>query len=109
MVHFFFLHSIHEEKALLFSICENIHIKSFFFDLPLIPSMAKKSKSARASRRSSDSPMPQGGAGLIRFYQDASNGIKLSPITALVLAGVLVVVVILAHAGVLNWLIGSSV
>ncbi|MHA1521223.1 MAG: preprotein translocase subunit Sec61beta [Promethearchaeota archaeon] len=66
--------------------------------------MSGKKKSARAKRRSSDGQMPQGGAGLIRFYQDAANGIKISPITALVLAGVLIVVVILAGAGIFDWL-----
>ncbi|MHA1673234.1 MAG: preprotein translocase subunit Sec61beta [Promethearchaeota archaeon] len=63
-----------------------------------------KKKSARAKRRKSDSPMPQGGAGLIRFYQDAANGIKISPVTALVLAGLLVAVVILARVGIFEWL-----
>lgn len=67
--------------------------------------MAKKSnRSSRSKRRSSETPMPSGGAGLIRFYQDASNGIKFSPVTTLVLAGVLIVVVILMHVGVFNWL-----
>ncbi len=65
----------------------------------------RKSKTSRQSRRSSDSPMPQAGAGLIRFYQDASNGIKISPITTLVCSLLLMLVVILAHTGVLNWLI----
>lgn len=68
--------------------------------------MAKKTtRSSRSKRRSNDTPMPQGGAGLIRFYQDASNGIKFSPVTTLVLAGVLIVVVILAHVGIFNWLL----
>ena len=66
--------------------------------------MSNKKKSARAKRRTSDSPMPQGGAGLIRFYQDAANGIKISPIVALVLAGLLIVVVILAQVGLFEWL-----
>jgi len=70
--------------------------------------MPQKSKSARQKRRQSDSPMPSGGAGLIRFYQDQSNGIKISAITALAFSVILIVVVILAHAGVFNWLLGGS-
>ncbi len=70
-----------------------------------MPRSPRKSKSGRQKRRSSDSPMPQAGAGLIRFYQDASNGIKVSPVTTLVCSLVMIVVVILAHAGVLGWLL----
>lgn len=65
-------------------------------------------KSARQKRRQSDSPMPSGGAGLIRFYQDQSNGIKISAITAIVFSVVLIIVVIVGHLGWLNWLLGSS-
>jgi preprotein translocase subunit Sec61beta len=68
--------------------------------------MSQKQKSQRQRRRGSDSPMPMGGAGLIRFYQDASNGIKIGPITTLVLAVVLIVLVILMHNNVFDWLIG---
>lgn len=52
---------------------------------------------SRRSSSSSNSPAPATGAGLIRFYQDQSNGIKISPITTLVLTGILIVVVILAR------------
>ena len=56
-------------------------------------------------RASSDgTPGPASGAGLIRFYQDQSNGIKVSPITTLVLTGVLVVLVILGRAGVFSFI-----
>ena len=48
---------------------------------------------------------PAGGAGLIRFYQDESNGIKLSPVVVLVLSGGLIVLVLLAWAGIFDWLI----
>jgi len=65
-------------------------------------------KSARQKRRSSDSAMPSGGAGLIRFYQDQSNGIKVSAITAVVFSVLLIVVVILGHVGVFDWLLGST-
>jgi len=62
-------------------------------------------KSARQKRRSSDTAMPSGGAGLIRFYQDQSNGIKVSAITAIVFSVLLIVVVILGHVGIFDWLI----
>ncbi len=70
--------------------------------------MSSRKKSARQKRRSSDTSMPSGGAGLIRFYQDQSNGIKISAITALVFSVLLIVVVILGHVGVFNWLLGGS-
>jgi protein transport protein SEC61 subunit beta len=66
--------------------------------------MSQKSKTKRQQRRSSDGSMPMGGAGLIRFYQDQSNGVKVSPVTVLVLAVLLIVVVILAHNSVFDWL-----
>ncbi|OLS13458.1 MAG: hypothetical protein RBG13Loki_2912 [Promethearchaeota archaeon CR_4] len=61
--------------------------------------MAKK-KSKRSSRRSSDGPMPMGGAGLIRFFQDESTGVKVGPIATLLLSVTLIIVVILAHLNV---------
>lgn len=64
-------------------------------------------KSARQKRRSSDTAMPSGGAGLIRFYQDQSNGIKVSAVTAIVFSVLLIVVVILGHVGLFPWLFGS--
>ena len=67
-------------------------------------SMSQKSKSRRQKRRSSEGVGPAGGAGLIRFYQDESNGIKLSPVVVLVLSGGLIVLVILAHVGIFEWL-----
>ena len=71
-----------------------------------MPSVKKKNKSKRAKARSNDSPMPQGGAGLIRFYQDESNGIKITPLVAIILAVVLMGSVILLKAGVIEWIFG---
>jgi preprotein translocase subunit Sec61beta len=56
--------------------------------------MAKK-KTSRAKRRSSDAPMPMSGAGLIRFFQDSSQGWKIGPIWIVSIAGVLILMVIL--------------
>jgi preprotein translocase subunit Sec61beta len=61
-------------------------------------------KTARQKRRSSDGMAPLSGAGLIRFYSDQSNGIKVSPILVMVLSGILVLVVILAQKEVFTWL-----
>ncbi len=52
---------------------------------------------SRRPKSSSNNPAPASGAGLIRFYQDQSNGIKVGPVTTLVLTGILIVVVILAR------------
>lgn len=52
---------------------------------------------SRSSRSSSGNPSPASGAGLIRFYQDPSNGIKVSPVATLVLTGLLIVAVLLAR------------
>lgn len=65
--------------------------------------MAKK-KNSRSQRRSSDSPMPMSGAGLIRFFQDAGQGWKIGPIWIVSLAGVLMLFVILAHTPFFTWL-----
>jgi preprotein translocase subunit Sec61beta len=81
-------------------------IKIFLlFRVVYFHSMSQKTKSKRQKRRSQDGMAPSGGAGLIRFYQDESNGIKLSPVVTLVLSGGLIVVVLLAHAGVFDWIL----
>ncbi len=67
--------------------------------------MAKK-KSKRSRRRGADGPMPMGGAGLIRFFQDESTGIKVGPIATLLLSVFLIIMVILAHAGVFKIIFG---
>ncbi len=67
--------------------------------------MAKK-QSARSKRRRKEAPMPTGGAGLIRFFQDSSSGIKVSPTWTVGLAIILIAVVILAHSGVFGWIFG---
>ncbi len=37
-------------------------------------------------RRKSDGPMPSGGAGLIRFFEDETPGIKVGPIAVMVIS-----------------------
>lgn len=62
------------------------------------------SQSRRKKKRSGSSPMPMGGAGLMRFFSDSSVGIKVSPISTVLLSIALIVIVILAHVGIFNWL-----
>ncbi len=48
--------------------------------------------------------MPMGGAGLMRFFADSSIGIKVGPVSTVILSLALIFIVILAHLGVFNWL-----
>jgi preprotein translocase subunit Sec61beta len=49
-----------------------------------------------------------GGAGLMRFFEDSSIGIKVSPIATAIFAVALIAVVILAHLGVFTWLFSPA-
>lgn len=55
-------------------------------------------------KKSSEGPMPAAGAGLIRFFADTSEGVKVGPVTVLIISVGLIVVVLLAHLGVLAFL-----
>ncbi|KKN16840.1 hypothetical protein LCGC14_0971930 [marine sediment metagenome] len=50
--------------------------------------------------------MPMGGAGLMRFFADSSVGFKIGPISTILLAISLIVIVILAHPPleIFSWL-----
>ncbi len=52
--------------------------------------------------------MPMGGAGLMRFFEDSSIGIKIGPITTLLMSVVLIMAVILAHYGIFDWLFSPA-
>lgn len=65
---------------------------------------ARRKQSRRKSRRAGSSPMPSGGAGLMRFFEDSSIGVKIGPITAVTISAALIIIVILAHIGVFKWL-----
>jgi preprotein translocase subunit Sec61beta len=67
-----------------------------------------KRQSRRKKRRSGSAPMPMGGAGLMRFFEDSSIGIKISPIATAISAVALIAVVILAHLGVFTWLFSPA-
>ena len=48
--------------------------------------------------------MPLGGAGLMRFFEDSSIGIKISPITNVIFAVALIMMVIFAWLGLFEWI-----
>ncbi|MFX0046752.1 MAG: preprotein translocase subunit Sec61beta [Candidatus Hermodarchaeota archaeon] len=64
----------------------------------------KRTQSRRKKRRSGTAPMPLGGAGLMRFFEDSSIGIKVGPISTVIISVVLILIVIFAHLGIFNWL-----
>ena len=66
--------------------------------------MSSRRQSRRKKRRSGSSPMPLGGAGLMRFFEDSSIGIKVGPLSTVLLAALLIGIVILAHLDILSWL-----
>ncbi|MFX0032199.1 MAG: preprotein translocase subunit Sec61beta [Candidatus Hodarchaeota archaeon] len=67
-------------------------------------SSRRRSQSRRRKRRSGSAPMPMGGAGLMRFFEDSSIGIKVGPIATVIFAIALVLIVVLAWLGVFSWL-----
>jgi len=69
---------------------------------------SRRTQSRRKKRRSGSAPMPMGGAGLMRFFEDSSIGIKVGPITTILLSITLILLVILAHLGVFGWLLGPT-
>jgi preprotein translocase subunit Sec61beta len=46
--------------------------------------------------------MPAAGAGLIRFFADSSEGIKIGPITVLMISVALIALVFMAGIGLFN-------
>ena len=62
-----------------------------------MPKTAKKRRKKRG-----DGPMPSGGAGLIRFFEDETPGIKVGPTLVVILAGILVIATVIAHIATLG-------
>ena len=56
-----------------------------------MPKTAKKRKSKRG-----EGPMPSGGAGLIRFFEDETPGIKVGPTMVVILAAMIVIAVVIS-------------
>jgi preprotein translocase subunit Sec61beta len=69
---------------------------------------SQRSQSKRKKRRSGNAPMPLGGAGLMRFFEDSSIGIKVSPITTVIIAVALILIVNFAWLGIFSWLFTPS-
>ena len=65
---------------------------------------SRQSQSKRKKKRSGSAPMPLGGAGLMRFFEDSSIGIKISPITTVIFAVALIMMVIFAWLGIFEWI-----
>jgi preprotein translocase subunit Sec61beta len=55
-------------------------------------------------KKQSEGPMPAAGAGLIRFFADSSEGIKIGPVTVLLLTISIIVIVFMADMGLFGWL-----
>ncbi|MGY5863201.1 MAG: preprotein translocase subunit Sec61beta [Candidatus Thorarchaeota archaeon] len=58
----------------------------------MMPKTAKKRRKKRG-----EGPMPSGGAGLIRFFEDETPGIKIGPTLVVILAAILVIGTVIAH------------
>ena len=65
--------------------------------------MPKTAKKRRKGKR--DGPMPSGGAGLIRFFEDETPGIKVGPTTVVILAAILLIGVVISHVW---WLVSQT-
>ena len=61
-----------------------------------MPKTAKKRRKKRG-----EGPMPSGGAGLIRFFEDETPGIKVGPTMVVILAGILLIATVVAHIAAL--------
>ncbi|MHA2058162.1 MAG: preprotein translocase subunit Sec61beta [Candidatus Thorarchaeota archaeon] len=61
-----------------------------------MPKTAKKRRKKRG-----EGPMPSGGAGLIRFFEDETPGIKVGPTMVVILAGMLIIATVIAHIAAL--------
>ncbi|MHA2434019.1 MAG: preprotein translocase subunit Sec61beta [Candidatus Thorarchaeota archaeon] len=57
-----------------------------------MPKTAKKRR-----KKKGEGPMPSGGAGLIRFFEDETPGIKVGPTLVVVLTAILLIATILGH------------
>ena len=67
-------------------------------------SAKRRTQSRRKRRRSGTAPMPMGGAGLMRFFEDSSIGVKIGPIGTVIMAVTLILIVMFANIGIFEWL-----
>ena len=61
-----------------------------------MPKTAKKRRKKRG-----EGPMPSGGAGLIRFFEDETPGIKVGPTLVVILSAILIIATVIAHIAAL--------
>jgi len=54
--------------------------------------------SGRQKKRKKEAPMPAASAGLLRFFEEETSGIKLRPEIVIILAIVLIAVSLVAHS-----------
>ncbi|MHA1926652.1 MAG: preprotein translocase subunit Sec61beta [Candidatus Thorarchaeota archaeon] len=65
-----------------------------------MPKTAKKRRKKRG-----EGPMPSGGAGLIRFFEDETPGIKVGPTMVVILTALLIVATVMSHiANEFGWI-----
>ncbi|MHA1575782.1 MAG: preprotein translocase subunit Sec61beta [Candidatus Thorarchaeota archaeon] len=57
-----------------------------------MPKAAKKKR-----KKKGEGPMPSGGAGLIRFFEDETPGIKIGPTMVVIISAIMIVVTVVAH------------
>ena len=57
-----------------------------------MPKAAKKKR-----KKKGEGPMPSGGAGLIRFFEDETPGIKVGPTMVIIMSAIMIVVTVIAH------------
>ncbi len=57
-----------------------------------MPKTAKKRRKKRG-----EGPMPSGGAGLIRFFEDETPGIKVGPTMVVIFAALLLIATVISH------------
>ena len=57
-----------------------------------MPKATKKKK-----KKKGEGPMPSGGAGLIRFFEDETPGVKVGPTVVVFFAAILVIAVVITH------------
>ena len=63
----------------------------------------QKSRRERARSRSKTGGLA-GGAGLMKFFEDSGMGVKVSPVSVITLAIMLIGIVIIAHVGIFDWI-----
>ncbi|MBN1216651.1 MAG: preprotein translocase subunit Sec61beta [Candidatus Lokiarchaeota archaeon] len=71
-------------------------------------SSGKPSRRKKRRKSSGGGPMPMGGAGLMRFFEDSSIGIKIGPAATLIFSVTLILIVILANIGVFELIISPA-